>query len=213
MLGSALLMVGCANQESTGGQSAQNDQKALEIQLEELEAKYEQLQVKYREIEEEKKELENRIAAIEDEEGSSDKYQATEQVKHETIENYPISMLNQRTFDLKGNGEEQSIELYANVEKIEGEEGYAWDDGQRWLLVVKDGEKTYPLFDDRIQLGRLTYWIFTTEETPTLVLLYSATASFHLQTFTYDAEEDTFIRSTIYNPSMINYWGSSSQPF
>jgi regulator of replication initiation timing len=211
ILGATMLILGCTNQAETDKGPAQGDQTTvLKTQIEEIKDNYENLQVQHGKLQEENRELQNRLAIIE-EKSKHDKGQEMEEILSEPIEEYPTSMLHQRTFDLKNSGTEQTIELYAHVEKIDGEEGeYAWDDGQRWLLVVKDGEKTYPLFDDRIQLGSLTYWLFTTGETPTLVLLHTATASFHVQTFTYDAEEDSFVRNTIYNPTMVNFWGSSN---
>ncbi|GFN22693.1 hypothetical protein TAMC210_10090 [Thermanaeromonas sp. C210] len=34
-----------------------------------------------------------------------------------------------------------------------------WDDGQRWLLLVRKGGKIFPLFNDYVQHGQIEFWI------------------------------------------------------
>ena len=58
------------------------------------------------------------------------------------IEKYPQTLYNKTTLDLDGDGGEEEIDLHVNAGKTESGL-FAWDDGQNWLLVVKDGEKTY----------------------------------------------------------------------
>jgi hypothetical protein len=62
-------------------------------------------------------------------------------IKAKEIESYPLSLYDQTTFDLDGDGEQEQIEMYVNAEQDEKGE-YMWDDGQNWLLVVKDGDQT-----------------------------------------------------------------------
>jgi len=144
---------------------------------------------------------------------SDDEGVETKRIKSHVIEKYPKTMLNQMKFDIMHNGTEQSIEMYADVQEVvqDGQQEYAWDDGQRWLLIVRDGARTYPLFDDWVQLGKLTFWLIEEDDTPMLLLLSTGTAEFHLQSYVYDKQADEFIRKSIYSPpGQVNFWGSSS---
>jgi hypothetical protein len=136
-----------------------------------------------------------------------------ERIGSQVIEKYPASMMDQKKFDFKQSGTDQSIEMYADVEKVtrDGQEEYVWDDGQRWLLMVNDGEKTYPLFDDWVQLGELTFWLIEADGTPMLQLLSTGTADFHLQSYVYDKNADEFVRKSIYSPTgNVIFRGSST---
>jgi hypothetical protein len=124
------------------------------------------------------------------------------------IESYPVSLYDQTTFDLDGDGEQEQIEMYVNAEKDETGE-YMWDDGQNWLLVVKDGGKTYPLFDGWVQIGKLSFWLIESDEKPMLILLKTGTAEFNLQTFTFNEKENSYIQEIHFNPENVNFWYGS----
>jgi hypothetical protein len=124
------------------------------------------------------------------------------------IESYPISLYDQTTFDLDGDGEQEQIEMYVNAEQAENGE-YIWDDGQNWLLVVKDGDKTYPLFDGWVQIGKLSFWLLESDEKPMLILLKTGTAEFNLQTFTFNEEESGYLQEIHFNPENVNFWYGS----
>jgi hypothetical protein len=129
-------------------------------------------------------------------------------LKAKKIESYPISLYDQTEFDTDGDGENEQVELYVNAAKDEDGE-FAWDDGQNWLLVVKDGDETYPLFDDWVQLGKLSFWLLESNGQPMIILLKTGTAEFTLQTFTFNEKENGFIQKTHYNPEDVNFWYSS----
>ncbi|GAA0330066.1 hypothetical protein GCM10008967_20710 [Bacillus carboniphilus] len=132
----------------------------------------------------------------------------TQFIEAKAIELYPRSLFDQTEFDIDQDGEEEIIEMYVNADKDE-EGTYMWDDGQDWLLVVKDGDKTYPLFEGWVQLGSLQFWLLEANEKPMLILLKTGTAEFHLQTFTYDKEKDGFVQESYFNPENVNFWFSS----
>jgi hypothetical protein len=124
------------------------------------------------------------------------------------IESYPLSLYDQTTFDLDDDGDEEQIEMYVNAEQDENGE-YMWDDGQNWLLVVKDGDKTYPLFDGWVQIGKLSFWLLESDEKPMLILLKTGTAEFNLQTFTFNEKESGYIQEIHFNPENVNFWYNS----
>jgi hypothetical protein len=130
-------------------------------------------------------------------------------IKANQIVSYPISLYDQINFDLDRDGEDEQIEMYVNTGKDEKGE-YVWDDGQNWLLVVKDGDKTYPLYDGWVQLGKLTFWLIESDETPMIILLKTGTAEFTLQTFTFNEKEQGFIQETQFNPENVNFWHHSN---
>lgn len=113
------------------------------------------------------------------------------------IETYPQVLYKRKTFDIDGDGEEEIIELYVNVEIMENG-SFAWDDGQNWLLVVKDGEITYPLFDDYIQLGSLNFSMTTFDGKPGIVMHMKQHSNITIQKFTYDKKEKGYQKKTFY---------------
>jgi hypothetical protein len=66
------------------------------------------------------------------------------------------SLLDTATVDVDGDGEGERVELYADV-GLEDDGRPMWDDGQRWQLVVRDGDRAYTLSDDFVQLGTLGF--------------------------------------------------------
>lgn len=145
---------------------------------------------------------------IQSEEIEKDSHIKGTTIKAKQIESYPISLYDQFPFDLDRDGEDEQIEMYVNAEQDEKGE-YIWDDGHNWLFVVKDGDKTYPLFDGWVQLGKLSFWLIESGETPMIILLKTGTAEFTLQTFTFNEEESGFIQETHFNPENVNFWYNS----
>ena len=119
------------------------------------------------------------------------------------IEKYPQTLYKSATLDIDEDGEEEVIELYVNVEKLESGQ-FAWDDGQNWLLVVKDGEKTYPLFDDYVQLGSIDFSTTTYDKTPAIVMIMAQHSDRTVQKFTYDKNEKGYQKVTFYKKENIN---------
>lgn len=118
------------------------------------------------------------------------------------IEKYPQTLYKTTTLDLDGDGEEEVIELHVNAGKME--DGlFAWDDGQNWLLVVKDGENTYPLFDDFVQLGSISFSTARFDGKPGIVMIKSQHSDRTIQKFTYDKAEKGYQKETFYKKENI----------
>lgn len=119
------------------------------------------------------------------------------------IEQYPQTLYKKITLDIDGDGEEEEIELYVNAGKMDNGQ-FAWDDGQNWLLVVKDGEETYPLFDDYVQLGSIDFGTTTFDGKPGIVMLKTQHADKIVQQFTYDKNEKGYRKETVYKKENVN---------
>jgi hypothetical protein len=105
------------------------------------------------------------------------------------------ALLDSFTLDLDADGADEVVELFAAVE--EDERGRRmWDDGQRWMLRVFEPEagQGWVLFDDFVQLGRLSFRVVeTTEPPPVLVVELSTGAGVRVWTLRYDAGRDAFV--------------------
>lgn len=98
----------------------------------------------------------------------------------------PRTLLDTASADVDGDGAAERIELHAEVER-DARGRLAWDDGQRWLLVVRDGEVAYPLFDGLVQLGRLGFAVVERgEETPVILATVEAGAAISTEAFGWD---------------------------
>ncbi|WP_153009904.1 hypothetical protein [Sporosarcina koreensis] len=119
------------------------------------------------------------------------------------IEKYPQTLYKTTTLDMDGDGEEEVIELHVNAGKTENGV-FAWDDGQTWLLVVKDGEKTYPLFDDFVQLGSIDFSIARFDGKLGIVMIMRSHSDRIVQKFTYDKKENGYQKETFYKKENTN---------
>lgn len=113
------------------------------------------------------------------------------------IEKYPQTLYKTVALDLDRDGEEEVVELYVNAGKDENGL-FAWDDGQTWMLVVKDGEETYPLFDDYVQLGSVDFSTTIFDGKQGIVMVMSQHANRTVQKFTYDFKEKGYQKETFY---------------
>ncbi len=76
----------------------------------------------------------------------------------DSLPSLPQTLLDSAATDLDGDGAPERIELYAAVER-DDEGRLMWDDGQRWALVVRDGDLVYHLVNELVQLGELSFWL------------------------------------------------------
>jgi hypothetical protein len=109
-------------------------------------------------------------------------------------EPYP-TRLDRATIDLTGDGSPEVVELYAAVER-DTRGRLMWDDGQRWMLVVHAGDpgEGFLLFDDFVQIGRLSFWaIETVEPLNELVLEVATGAGVRVWRVQYDPVQDAFV--------------------
>lgn len=124
-------------------------------------------------------------------------------IEAKDIEKYPQTLYKSATLDMDGDGEEEVIELYVNAGKTENGV-FAWDDGQTWLLVVKDGDKTYPLFDDFVQLGSIDFSTTRLDGKPGIVMIMRSHSDRIVQKFSYDKNENGYQKETFYKKENIN---------
>ncbi|WP_102273095.1 Rossmann-fold NAD(P)-binding domain-containing protein [Cytobacillus massiliigabonensis] len=113
------------------------------------------------------------------------------------IEKYPRSIYKEAAFDIDMDGEDEMIQLYVNAERMENGL-FAWDDGQTWLLAVKDGEKTYPLYDNYVQLGSIDFSTAAFDVKKSIVMLEMWHSDKAVYKFTYDDEAKGFVKETLY---------------
>lgn len=113
------------------------------------------------------------------------------------IEEYPRSLYKETMLDIDQDGEAEIIQLYVNADKMENGL-FAWDDGQKWLLAVKDGDKTYSLFDGFVQMGSIDFSIMNFEGKMSIVMLEMWHSDKSVHKFTYDDEAKGFAKETLY---------------
>ncbi|MFC5602009.1 hypothetical protein [Sporosarcina koreensis] len=186
----AVILIGCSDQ-SNGDQTQEIEE--LNKQIQQISLENESL-VKM--IEEQKTALELVETDTSDETPMyhNDDYAM---IPAKTIEKYPQTLYKKTTLDIDGDGEEEAIELHVNAGKTDSGL-FAWDDGQNWLLVVKDGEKTYPLFDDFVQLGSIDFSTGMFDRKPGIVMIKRSHSDRTVQKFTYDQTEDGYQKETFY---------------
>lgn len=115
-----------------------------------------------------------------------------------------LTLLDHTNIDMDKNGQEESIELYTAAQKDSTGE-IAWDDGQRWLLTVIDGNNEYILFDNYVQLGNLNYWVYTSDQnTVHITTIQNCNAEFIVTDYIFDSNKKRFERSVPFRPRNIN---------
>lgn len=126
-----------------------------------------------------------------------------ESKEQKSIEN--LTLLEQYNIDIDEDNEEENIMLYTSAEKATDGE-IMWDDGQSWLMLVKDKDREFVLFDEYIQLGELKLWVYTAEENNKIHIttLQPGSASMHMSDYIFDKEKQYFEKKTIFNPKNIN---------
>lgn len=68
----------------------------------------------------------------------------------------PRTLLDSASVNVDGDSVAERVDLYADVERDRAGR-IAWDDGQRWLLVVRKGDETFTLMDEFVQLGTVGF--------------------------------------------------------
>ncbi len=107
--------------------------------------------------------------------------------------------LNEFTFDLDGDGKKETIELHTAAGRDQNG-NMAWDDGQDWLLVVVDGNKYYPLFQQYVQLGTVYFTVLDDQKGKVIITVMVDTgAGMKIVSFTYDSDQKGYRGEVIYN--------------
>lgn len=114
----------------------------------------------------------------------------------------PETMLDNAAIDLDLDGAPERVELYAAVQR-DDRGRLMWDDGQRWTLIVRDGDAVYPLFDGYVQLGKVTFWLVDPLDgrPPAILTQVAAGAGVRVERFIYSAEEGGFVSTGVVEAS------------
>ncbi|NME05914.1 hypothetical protein [Psychrobacillus sp. BL-248-WT-3] len=179
------ILVGCTDQSDT---DQANEINKLKKQLE-------QLSLEKDNLEEEKNTLELAMS----EEANRD----YSMILAKDIEKYPYALYKTASIDIDEDGEDEIIELHVDAGKMENGR-YGWDDGQKWLLVVKDGDKTYPLFDEYVQLGYIEFSTTFYERKPLIVMINAQHSDRTVQSFKFDKDEQGYLKETFYKKENTN---------
>ncbi|WP_057760710.1 hypothetical protein [Cytobacillus praedii] len=184
-------LAGCSTQTTRG---EGNELGELKRQIEQLSIENSALQLK---IEEQRKEMEQTNS------NDGAVYSAKD------IEEYPQTLYKKISLDIDMDEIDEIIELYVNAEKMETG-GFAWDDGQTWLLVVKDGDKSYPLYNNYVQLGSIDFSMATFDGIPGIIMIETMHADKSVHKFSYDQEVKGFVKETLYKKE--NMFDQYNQP-
>ena len=125
-----------------------------------------------------------------------------------------LTLLDTMDVDADNDGQDERIELFTSAKREEsGKMG--WDDGQRWLLLVNDEEKKFPLFDDYVQNGQLEFWVSVInkfEKSPPLdtdlekhIYVLHTGNGFQLYGYLWNKQDLCYQQEMIFNPD--NQWG------
>ena len=123
--------------------------------------------------------------------------------------NFPTK-LSEFSFDLDSDNEEEKIELYTAAGH--GPDGkMLWDDGQRWLLVVIDGDKYYPLYSEFVQIGEVYFGLSKVGEqmTPQVNIFISTHSGMQIIDFTFNNDKGLYEGEIVYRPSEKNQYYTS----
>ena len=116
----------------------------------------------------------------------------------DSLPSLPETMVDNAAIDLDRDGAAELVELYAAVQRDERGR-LMWDDGQRWALIVRDGDAVYPLFDGFVQLGTVAFWLVDPLDgrPPVILTEVAAGAGVRVERFIYDAEERGFVSTGV----------------
>ena len=120
----------------------------------------------------------------------------------DSLPSLPETMVDNAAIDLDLDGAAERVELYAAVQR-DDRGRLMWDDGQRWALIVRDGDAVYPLFDGFVQLGKVTFWLVDPldGQPPAILTEVAAGAGVRVERFIYSAEERGFVPTGVVEAS------------
>lgn len=122
---------------------------------------------------------------------------------HPTESNFStenLTLLNQRAVDIDSDSNQEQIEVYTAAERLP-DGTMAWDDGQKWFVLVKDGNKEYLLFNEFIQLGELKYWTSPDSGDFSIAVLIEGGNGIQLYDYVFDAEKRIFVKNKVFSSS------------
>jgi hypothetical protein len=106
---------------------------------------------------------------------------------------------------LDADSQEEAISLYTAAQRDSRGE-IMWDDGQKWLLLVKDENNYYSLFQEYVQLGSVYFTVAGIENRPTpqITMLVSTGSNLSLTNYAYTQANGGYEKVTAYNSGSIN---------
>lgn len=133
-------------------------------------------------------------------------------VKSDLVNAMGMTKLEEFSIDLDMDSTEENIELYTAAKRnAKGE--MMWDDGQNWLLVVRDGDKSYPLLSGYVQLGQVYFTVsrIGPDQGHNIAVIVPTDSSFSVIGYSFDSEKKGFVRQQLYESEDDN-WIYSSIP-
>lgn len=120
-----------------------------------------------------------------------------------SLENY--TLLEKYEIDFDNDNKNETVELYAQVGIYNGE--YLWDDGQRWMLLVRDDDRSYVLFDDYVQLGSIKVKIYKSfnDNSYHIISILEVGAGYEINDYVYNAENGYFVERLIDEDSNLSW--------
>ena len=108
-------------------------------------------------------------------------------------------LLDSATADVDGDGAPERVDLAAVV-GVDDKGRYLWDDGQQWLVAVRDGADTYPLLWEHIQWGSAAFWIVAEDSAgPPAILVLTGQmhhgGGMRVQKFVFDRARGGYART------------------
>lgn len=116
-----------------------------------------------------------------------------------------LTLIDEYNIDVDNDQKEEKIELYTEAQKDANGE-MMWNDGQNWLLLVKDINKTYILFNGYVSIGTIKFWVYTEGINNQLHIttLQASTADMLLTDYIFNSEKDCFEKEITYGPKSVN---------
>ncbi|HSL71058.1 MAG TPA: hypothetical protein VK864_12505 [Longimicrobiales bacterium] len=102
-----------------------------------------------------------------------------------------MAVVDSLSFDLDRDGSRERIELHARVER-DSQGRLLWEDAHNWVLLVRDGADVYPLFNDLIPRGQLSFSVLLAAEGPVIVASQHAGSGQVLASFSFDAQRSGY---------------------
>ncbi|MCX7615601.1 MAG: hypothetical protein N2Z65_07600 [Clostridiales bacterium] len=114
-------------------------------------------------------------------------------------QDYGMILYQTSALPLDNKGSKATLELFVKAEQANGK--IAWDDGQNWYLIVRDGKSVFLLLDNvYVQGGKINYWPIWSydKNAPGLLVMVQESAGIHEYSYTYDRVKDCFYKQDIY---------------
>ena len=131
------------------------------------------------------------------------------------VPEYARTRLDSAAVDVDGDGTEERVEVYAEVD-LDRAGRPMWDDGQRWALVVRRGEAAYPVFAGFVQLGTLQFAAVERAEgdAAALLVLTNAGAGLAVEKWVWDPARGGFVsRGTLDAGGIVKHRFSPASPY